>query len=230
MRSQSASGPSVRVNCVSPGWIDVSGWQKASRRRPARLSRGGPRPASGRPRRDARGRRGAGRVSARRRGEVRHRPELRLRRRDDPQDDLPVTMPADRRVVYAAGFLRATSNGLIGVVAGIYLARLGFAPAAFGVILAAGIAGTAVAAAIVTFWGDRIGRKRGLILLALASAAGRSGDRGRVGFRRARRSRVPRDDEFARQGSRGGRGVRAGDPARVRWTTPAARASSPGTT
>ncbi len=32
-------GPGVRVNCVSPGWIDVSRWQKASRRRPARLSR-----------------------------------------------------------------------------------------------------------------------------------------------------------------------------------------------
>jgi NAD(P)-dependent dehydrogenase (short-subunit alcohol dehydrogenase family) len=31
-------GPEVRVNCVSPGWIDVSAWQKASRRKPARLS------------------------------------------------------------------------------------------------------------------------------------------------------------------------------------------------
>ena len=30
-------GPEVRVNCVSPGWIDVSGWQKASKRKPARL-------------------------------------------------------------------------------------------------------------------------------------------------------------------------------------------------
>jgi NAD(P)-dependent dehydrogenase (short-subunit alcohol dehydrogenase family) len=32
-------GPDVRVNCVSPGWIDVSGRQKARKRRPARLSR-----------------------------------------------------------------------------------------------------------------------------------------------------------------------------------------------
>jgi len=32
-------GPEVRVNCVSPGWIDVSGWKKRSRRRQARLSR-----------------------------------------------------------------------------------------------------------------------------------------------------------------------------------------------
>jgi len=64
------------------------------------------------------------------------------------------------------------ANGLIGVVAGIYLARLGYSPGAFGTVLAAGVAGTAVAAAVVTFRGDRIGRRRGLILLALASAAG----------------------------------------------------------
>ena len=32
-------GPAVRVNCVSPGWIDVSGRQKARGRRHARLSR-----------------------------------------------------------------------------------------------------------------------------------------------------------------------------------------------
>jgi NAD(P)-dependent dehydrogenase (short-subunit alcohol dehydrogenase family) len=32
-------GPAVRVNCVSPGWIDVTGRPKARKRRPARLSR-----------------------------------------------------------------------------------------------------------------------------------------------------------------------------------------------
>ena len=32
-------GPAVRVNCVSPGWIDVSARQKARKRRLARLSR-----------------------------------------------------------------------------------------------------------------------------------------------------------------------------------------------
>ncbi len=31
-------GPAVRVNCVSPGWIDVSGRQKAGRRKAVRLS------------------------------------------------------------------------------------------------------------------------------------------------------------------------------------------------
>jgi NAD(P)-dependent dehydrogenase (short-subunit alcohol dehydrogenase family) len=31
-------GPDVRVNCVSPGWIDVTGWQKLAQRKPATLS------------------------------------------------------------------------------------------------------------------------------------------------------------------------------------------------
>ncbi|GAA3947073.1 SDR family oxidoreductase [Allohahella marinimesophila] len=31
-------GPQVRVNAVSPGWIDVSGWQKASKHEQAKLS------------------------------------------------------------------------------------------------------------------------------------------------------------------------------------------------
>jgi NAD(P)-dependent dehydrogenase (short-subunit alcohol dehydrogenase family) len=30
--------PQVRVNCVSPGWIDVSEWKKRSRRRPSRIT------------------------------------------------------------------------------------------------------------------------------------------------------------------------------------------------
>lgn len=32
-------GPQVRVNCVSPGWIDVSAWKKSKHRKPARHSR-----------------------------------------------------------------------------------------------------------------------------------------------------------------------------------------------
>lgn len=31
-------GPAIRVNCISPGWIDVSEWQKRSERRAAELS------------------------------------------------------------------------------------------------------------------------------------------------------------------------------------------------
>src|SRR5258708_22807083 len=56
-------------------------------------------------------------------------------------------MLRDRRIIFAASFLRAVANGLIGVLAGIYLARFGFDPAAWGAVLGAGIAGTAVGAA-----------------------------------------------------------------------------------
>src|SRR6266850_147971 len=81
-------------------------------------------------------------------------------------------MLRDRRIVFAAGFLRAVANGLIGVVAGIYLAELGFEPATWGAILGMGVAGTAVGAAGVMFWGDRIGRRRWLIMLGVIAAAG----------------------------------------------------------
>src|SRR5882672_1799450 len=70
-------------------------------------------------------------------------------------------MLRDRRIIFAASFLRAVANGLIGVLAGIYLAQLGLDPAAWGAVLGAGIAGTAVGAAGVMFWGDRIGASAG---------------------------------------------------------------------
>src|SRR5258707_12176734 len=71
-------------------------------------------------------------------------------------------MLRDRRIIFAASFLRAVANGLIGVLAGIYLAQLGLDPAAWGAVLGAGIAGTAVGAAGGVFWGGRIWRKRRL--------------------------------------------------------------------
>src|SRR6058998_2165757 len=80
-------------------------------------------------------------------------------------------MVRDRLLIFAASFLRAVANGLIGVLAGIYLAQLGFDPAAWGAVLGAGIAGTAVGAAGVMFWGDRIGRKRWLVGLGVLAAA-----------------------------------------------------------
>src|SRR3989442_12936391 len=68
--------------------------------------------------------------------------------------------------------MRAVANGLIGVLAGIYLAELGFDPAAWGAVLGAGIAGTAAGAAGVMFWGDRVGRKRWLVALGVLGPAG----------------------------------------------------------
>src|SRR5258705_13174687 len=81
-------------------------------------------------------------------------------------------MLRDRRIIFAASFLRAVANGLIGVLAGIYLAQLGLDPAAWGAVLGAGIAGTAVGAAGGMVWGGRLGRQRRLVGLGGAGAAG----------------------------------------------------------
>jgi len=81
-------------------------------------------------------------------------------------------MPRDRRLVYAATFLRALANGLAGVLLGIYLAKLGFSPIAIGGVLSAGLAGAALATFAVTFHGDRFGRRRMLIALGAMSVGG----------------------------------------------------------
>ena len=54
---------------------------------------------------------------------------------------------SDRRLVYAAAFLRALATGMIGVVLGFYLARRGFDPAQTGLVVSAGLVGAAVDAA-----------------------------------------------------------------------------------
>jgi MFS family permease len=81
-------------------------------------------------------------------------------------------MIADRRLLYASAFLRAIATGLIGVLLGLYLARRGFAPAAIGIVIGCGLAGAALSALVVTAFGDRFGRRRALVLLALTSAVG----------------------------------------------------------
>src|SRR5260221_13699157 len=69
-------------------------------------------------------------------------------------------MLRDRRIIFAASFLRAVANGLIGVLAGIYLAQLGLDPAAWGAVLGAGIAGTAVGGAGGGVYGRPVRRQR----------------------------------------------------------------------
>lgn len=79
---------------------------------------------------------------------------------------------SDRRLLYASAFLRAFATGLIGVLLGLYLARRGFSAAAIGIVIGCGLSGAALSALLVTFIGDRVGRRRALVVLALATAAG----------------------------------------------------------
>jgi MFS family permease len=79
---------------------------------------------------------------------------------------------SDRRILFATAFVRAVGVGMIGVLLGLHLATVGLDPAMLGVVVAAGLAGGALASLLVTLGGDRLGRRRTLLVLALASAFG----------------------------------------------------------
>lgn len=78
----------------------------------------------------------------------------------------------DRRLLYATAFIRALATGMVGVLLGIYLARLQLSPAQIGFVVGAGLAGNAAATLLATTLGDRLGRRRFLVGLTLATAAG----------------------------------------------------------
>jgi len=78
----------------------------------------------------------------------------------------------DRRLLYANAFLRALATGLIGVLLGLYLARRGFPASAIGLVVGAGLSGAALSALVMTYLGDRLGRRRSLMVLSLLAAAG----------------------------------------------------------
>jgi MFS family permease len=78
----------------------------------------------------------------------------------------------DLLLINAAAFLRSLSIGLTGVVLGLYLARAGYSTADIGLVIGAGLAGSTVATLLVTWCGDRIGRRFTLILLCILAAAG----------------------------------------------------------
>lgn len=84
--------------------------------------------------------------------------------KDHPQQDLAL--------IDTAGFLRSFGVGLMGVILGIYLFRIGLSSVAIGFIIAAGLAGSASATVLMTIAADRVGRKRFLVLLSLLSAVG----------------------------------------------------------
>lgn len=79
---------------------------------------------------------------------------------------------SDRRLIYVAAFVRALATGQMGVLLGIYLDKLNFTPAEIGIVIGVGLSGAALSTLIVTLLGDRLGRRRSLFVLALASAGG----------------------------------------------------------
>jgi len=88
----------------------------------------------------------------------------------------------DRHLLYAGAFLRGLAVGMTGVLLGLYLARLGHGPWEVGWVVAAGLIGATLAALAVSLAGDRLGRRRALLVLALLSAAGGFGAAFASGF------------------------------------------------
>jgi len=82
---------------------------------------------------------------------------------------------AARRILYLAAFLRSLAVGMVGVLLGLYLSKLAFDPAEIGLVIAAGLGGGALAALVVTLAGDRVGRRRALVTIALLAGIGAVG-------------------------------------------------------
>jgi MFS family permease len=79
---------------------------------------------------------------------------------------------SDRRLLYAAAFVRAAATGMCGVLLGLHLAALGWTDGAIGLAVGSGLAGGAVSMLAATLGADRLGRRRSLVLLAALAGAG----------------------------------------------------------
>ena len=78
----------------------------------------------------------------------------------------------DLLLINIAAFVRSFTFGLIGVVLGIYLFRIGLSSLSIGMVIGAGLAGSALATIGVTTQADRVGRRRTLVVLSLLGAVG----------------------------------------------------------
>ena len=78
----------------------------------------------------------------------------------------------DRNLLLVTAFLRSVGTSLVGVLLGVYLAKLRLDAAQVGLVVGVGLSGAAFAALIVTLVGDRLGRRRALLALACLGAAG----------------------------------------------------------
>jgi MFS family permease len=75
-------------------------------------------------------------------------------------------------LIWVAAWLRSFGIGLMGVVLGVFLYREGFSSIAIGLVIAAGLAGSAAATVVVTIKADRMGRRKALFFLAMLTGLG----------------------------------------------------------
>src|ERR1700745_284578 len=87
-------------------------------------------------------------------------------------DSVRTTSLRNLGLIFAAAWLRSFGIGLLGVILGVFLYRRGLSSSAIGVVLAAGIAGSAAGTIFVTFRADAFGRRRTLFCLSFLTALG----------------------------------------------------------
>ncbi len=75
-------------------------------------------------------------------------------------------------LIYSAAWLRSFGIGFLGVVLGVYLFREGYTSTAIGLVIAAGLAGSATGTLFITLKADKLGRRRTLGCLSLLTALG----------------------------------------------------------
>ena len=85
---------------------------------------------------------------------------------------MKVPVSKDLFIINTAAFLRSFTFGLTGVVVGIYLFRAGLSSFNIGMVVAIGLAGSALATIAVTTKADRAGRRRTLVVLSLLGSIG----------------------------------------------------------
>jgi MFS family permease len=95
-----------------------------------------------------------------------------LPRPGGPPASAGLALSGDRNLLFVTALLRSTGTSLVGVLLGVYLAKLRLDASEVGLVVGLGLAGAAVAALVVTFAGDRLGRRRSLVVLACIGAAG----------------------------------------------------------
>jgi MFS family permease len=83
-----------------------------------------------------------------------------------------VTIERDARLIYAAGFIRSATVSLAGVLLAIHLGRVGFSATTIGIVIGVGLAGASLVTIAVSVRGDRWGRKRVLMVVAVLTAIG----------------------------------------------------------
>ena len=85
---------------------------------------------------------------------------------------MPAGITTDKLLIFGAGLLRGLAAGAISVLAAVFLAKRGFPEGEIGIVLASGMAGVLAGTIYGTFFAERVGRRRSLVLLAALAALG----------------------------------------------------------